>query len=115
MRAMLPVCRDAGTVLVTNMGAANPRAAAERTVEIARDLGLSGLKVACVEGDDVTGLVAPDTAFMDEPGRLRDVAMPVVGMNAYLGADAIVPALEAGADVVIGGRLSDPSMFVAPL
>jgi hypothetical protein len=115
MRAMLPVCRKAGTVLVTNMGAANPRAAAERTVAIARDLGLSGLKVACVEGDDVTSAVAPDTSFMDEPGRLSDVAMPVVGMNAYLGADAIIPGLEAGADVVIGGRLSDPSMFVAPL
>ena len=46
---------------------------------------------------------------MDEPGTLADVDMPVVGMNAYLGADAILPALEAGADVIIGGRLADPS------
>lgn len=115
MCAMLPICRKAGTILITNMGAANPRAAAERTVAIARELGLAGLKVACVEGDDVAAVVMPDTPFMDEPGRLSDVDMPVVGMNAYLGADAIVPALEAGADVVIGGRLSDPSMFVAPL
>ncbi len=36
-------------------------------------------------------------------------------MNAYLGADAIIPALDAGADVIIGGRLADPSMFLAPL
>jgi hypothetical protein len=43
MRALLPVCRKAGTQIVTNMGAANPRAAAERTIEIARELGLSGL------------------------------------------------------------------------
>jgi hypothetical protein len=41
--------------------------------------------------------------------------MPVSGMNAYLGVDAILPALAAGAHVVIGGRLADPSMFLAPL
>lgn len=115
MRALLPVCRAAGTTMVTNMGAANPRAAVARTIEIARELGLKGLKVACVEGDDVSAVVPPDQPLMDEPGRLSDVAMPVVGMNAYLGVDAIIPALQAGADVVIGGRLADPSLFLAPL
>lgn len=115
MRALLPPCRQAGTVIITNMGAANPRAAAERTVAIAAELGLSGLKVACVEGDEVSDLIAPDTPLMDEPGALADVELPVVGMNAYLGVDAILPALEAGADVVIGGRLADPSLSLAPL
>jgi hypothetical protein len=115
MRALLPVCRKAGTQIVTNMGAANPRAAAERTIEIARELGLSGLKVACIEGDEVSALVPPDQPFMDEPGTLADIRMPLSGMNAYLGVDAILPAMEAGADVVIGGRLADPSMFLAPL
>lgn len=115
MRALLPACRKAGTRIVTNMGAANPRAAAERTIEIARELGLSGLKVACIEGDEVSALVPPDQPFMDEPGTLADIRMPLSGMNAYLGIDAILPALEAGADVVIGGRLADPSMFLAPL
>jgi hypothetical protein len=115
MRALLPLCRATRTTIITNMGAANPRAGAERTLEIARELGLKGLKVACVTGDDVSGRVPPDCPFMDEPGCLNDVDMPIVGMNAYLGADAILPALQAGADVVIGGRLADPSMFVAPL
>ncbi len=115
MLALLPACRAAGTVLITNMGAANPRAAAERTVEIARELGLHGLKVACIEGDDVSNAVPRDQPLMDEPGTLADLAMPVAGMNAYLGIDAIVPALDLGADVVIGGRLADPSMFLAPL
>src|SRR5581483_9762876 len=54
MRALLPPCRAAGTVIVTNMGAANPRAAAQRTCGIARELGLTGLKIACIEGDDVS-------------------------------------------------------------
>jgi hypothetical protein len=115
MSALLPPCHAAGTVIVTNMGAANPRAAAIRTIEVARRLGLKGLKVACIEGDNVERVVPRDQPFMDEPGKLSDIDMPVVGMNAYLGADAIVPALEAGADVVIGGRLADPSMFLAPL
>jgi hypothetical protein len=115
MRVLLPACRKAGTVMVTNMGAANPRAAAERTIEIARERGMKGLKVACIEGDEVSAVMPPDQPFMDEPGTLADIRMPLSGMNAYLGVDAILPALEAGADVVIGGRLADPSMFLAPL
>ena len=115
MRALLPACRAAGTTIVTNMGAANPHAAALRTRDVARELGIAGLKIACIEGDDVTGVVSLDHPMMDEPGTLADAGRPVVGMNAYLGADAIVPALEAGADVIIGGRLADPSMFLAPL
>lgn len=115
MRALLPACREAGTVMITNMGAANPRAAAERTLAVARELGLRGLKVACIEGDDVSALMPRDQPFMDEPGTLADVDMPTVSMNAYLGADAIIPTLDAGADVIIGGRLADPSMFLAPL
>lgn len=115
MRALLPPCRAAGTTIVTNMGAANPRAAAERTLALARELGLPGLKIACIEGDDLTASGPRDALLMDEPGRLNDIDMPIVGMNAYLGADAILPALQAGADVVIGGRLADPSMYLAPL
>jgi hypothetical protein len=115
MKALLEPCRLAGTAIITNMGAANPRAAAERTIGIARGLGLKDLKIACIEGDDVTGCVSRSTQLLDEPGTLADIDMPIVGMNAYLGAEAILPALEARADVIIGGRLADPSMFVAPL
>ena len=53
---MLPACRSRGTKLVSNMGAANPRSAAERTAEIARELGIRGMKVAAIEGDDVLAL-----------------------------------------------------------
>jgi hypothetical protein len=115
MRALLRPCHDAGTTIVTNMGAANPDAAAARTVQVARELGMTGLKIACIGGDDVSDLIEPDTPFMDEPGKLSDVALPLVGANAYLGADAILPALEAQADVVIGGRIADPSLALAPI
>ena len=115
MRALLPPCRANGTTLITNMGGANPMAAAQRTIALARALGLSGLTVACIEGDDVTASVPPDTLLMDEAGALSEVGLPMVGMNAYLGIDAILPALQAGANVVIGGRLADPSLSLAPL
>jgi hypothetical protein len=115
MRAVLPACRRNGTVVVTNMGAANPLAAAQLTVGIARELGLAGLKVACIEGDDVTRQIGAGTSLHDRAGTVRDVGLPVVGANAYLGAEALLPALRAGADVVIAGRIADPSLFLAPL
>ena len=116
MRGVLPACRREGTRIVTNMGVANVAAAAELTVAVARELGLSGLKVAAVEGDDVTARIGPDTRLFDHyDRRVDEVGLPVVGANVYLGVDAILPALEAGADVVITGRVSDPSLFLAPI
>jgi hypothetical protein len=116
MRGVLPHLAASGTRIVTNMGVANVAAAAELTVAIARELGLAGLKVAAVEGDDVTGDMRPETVLFDHGGRtIGEVGLPVVGANVYLGIDAILPALEAGADVVITGRVADPSLFLAPL
>ena len=67
LEGVLPACARNGTVIVTNMGVANPRAAAERAVAVARKLGLAGLKVAAVTGDDVTHLMTPDTALWTAP------------------------------------------------
>src|SRR3954470_3162511 len=53
MQAVLPICRANKVRIVTNMGAANPLGAAEATRAVARKLGLSGLKIAAVTGDDV--------------------------------------------------------------
>ena len=53
MHAILPACCRNGVRVISNMGAANPRAAARQTIEIARRLGLHGLRIACIEGDDV--------------------------------------------------------------
>ena len=114
MRRILPLCRRHGTKLVTNMGAANPKAAAEATLRVARELGLAGLTVAYVIGDEVTDLLSRDTPLW-EGGTVADVGLKLVGANAYIGSDALLPALQAGADVVIAGRVSDPALVVAPL
>jgi hypothetical protein len=114
MRAILPLCAERGTRLITNMGVANPRRAAEKTAAIARELGVGGLRIAALGGDDVSDLIGPDTA-LDSGMTVGEVGRAPVGANAYLGADALLPALEAGADVLITGRVADPSLFLAPL
>ncbi len=115
MRAVLPACATHGTRLVTNMGVANPQGAALRTAAIARELGLRGLRIAALEGDDVHHLIGPDTPLPEAGTVVGEVGRPLVGANAYLGADALLPALADGADVLITGRVADPSLFLAPL
>jgi hypothetical protein len=106
MRAVLPLCAAHGTRLVTNMGVANPQGAAQHTARIARELGLS-LRIAALEGDDVHALIGPDTPLPEAGITVAEVGRPLVGANAYLGADALLPGLEA--DVLITGRVADPS------
>ena len=116
MRAVLPAARRNGVRIVTNMGAAHPLAAARKTVEVARALGLGGLRVAAVSGDDVLGLVREGDHVFEETGeRVASYRDRIVSANAYLGVAPIVAALQAGADVVITGRAADPALFMAPL
>lgn len=119
MEALLPLCaRRPGrpTRLISNLGAANPLAAAERTAEIAGRLGLTDLLVGAVDGDNVLDRLAEvDAQLLETSEPVRDILPAVRWAHAYVGAEALVPALRAGCDVVIGGRIADPSLFVAPL
>ncbi len=114
MRAVLGPCRRNGTRIVSNMGAANPVAAAEKVREVARDLGLSGLKVAAVTGDDVLDR-AGDLDLAETGCTAAELGDRLVSANAYIGAASLAAALDAGADVVICGRASDPALFLGPL
>jgi Acyclic terpene utilisation family protein AtuA len=116
MKAVLPACRRNGTKIITNMGAANPLGAAERTRAVAAALGLNGLRIAAVTGDDVlTAVHAGEWRIEETAGSVRDLGNRIVSANAYIGAGSIARALAAGADVVITGRAGDPSMFLAAL
>lgn len=116
MRAILPHCRANGTRIMTNMGVAHVEAAARLTVQVARELGIKELKVAAVLGDDVTDQIRGDSVLFDyDNRRVDEVGQPLVGANAYLGIDAMIPALQTGADVIITGRVADPSLFLAPI
>jgi hypothetical protein len=115
MRAVLPLCHARGIRIVTNMGAANPLAAAQKTREIAQSLGLHGLKIAAVLGDDVLDLIQQGD-YLDEQGLpLKRLGERMLSANAYLGAQPIVDALAQGANIVITGRAADPALVLAPL
>jgi hypothetical protein len=115
----LPYVAEGRTKVITNAGGVNPLAAARVAASVADQLGLHGLRIATVLGDDLmprldggelgslenaeTG--APWSQFPGSP----------VFAAAYLGARPIVEALAGGADVVITGRVADPALFLAPL
>jgi Acyclic terpene utilisation family protein AtuA len=116
MRAVLPICAARGIKIVTNMGAANPAAAARKVGEIAQSMGLSRVKVAAVIGDDVLEACQErDLSIMEFEGTIAQLGNRLLSANAYLGAGPMAEALNAGADVVITGRASDPALFLAPM
>jgi hypothetical protein len=113
MEGLLPLLGKRRFRIVTNMGAANPEAAADVLIAIARRLKVP-LKVAVVHGDDVLDRIDLDSPTM-ETGKPIAEAGPLVSANAYLGADALLPALASNADVIISGRVADPSLFLGPM
>jgi hypothetical protein len=114
--AVLRPCITNKVKIITNMGAANPVGAARAVASIARDMGISGLKIAAITGDDVMEAVRyRDLPLLETQGRVADVADRMISANAYLGAEPILQALAGSADIVITGRVSDPALFLAPL
>lgn len=108
LEPLLPVAAEQGCAIVTNLGSANPAAAAEAIHELAGELGIAGLKVAAVLGDDVLDEQLAVSWEQPAPGQL-------IGAYVYLGAEAIARALAEGADVIVTGRVADASLFVGPL
>ena len=117
MAAVLPACVAKKIRIVTNMGAANPESAALETRKLAKDLGLGDVSCAVVTGDDVTELIRahPELEIMENGLPVETLLPRMIASNAYLGADVIVKALETDAQIIITGRVADPSLFLAPM
>jgi acyclic terpene utilization AtuA family protein len=116
MEAVLPACREHGTTIITNMGAANPSSGAEVVRDVARRLGLGRLTIASILGDDVRAEIESGDFTVAGTGEpVRDLGDRLVSANAYIGAEPIVEALARRADVVITGRVADPSLFVGAI
>ncbi len=118
----LPFVAEGRTKVITNAGGINPAGATRAAVETARAMGITGIKIATVLGDDVlTRLDAlhgeQDQAFahLDTGEPFSSLPSPPAFAAAYLGARPIAEALARGADIVITGRVADASLFLAPL
>ena len=113
---VLADCHRHGIRIVTNMGAANPLGAARRVHEMARALGIRGLRVAAVTGDDLLTAMS-ETEIRCEP-VMEGIALgdrAIVAANAYLGAQPVADALATGAQVVLVGRTTDAALSLGPL
>ena len=106
--------------LIANAGGLNPLGCARACVAALQRVGCRALRIGVVSGDDVLPLMLSGDSFseyfqnLDSHNPLSSVRDRLVTANAYLGCSGIVQALNADADIVITGRVADPSMVVAP-
>ena len=119
MRQVLPEVVKRGIKVVTNAGGIHPQACARALAKVAEELGLA-VKIAVVEGDDVRAQL-PALREAAPGGQLTDlvsgkpVPANLLSANAYLGAEPIARALDAGADIVITGRSVDSAVTLGAL
>ncbi len=115
LREVLPVCLDAGVRIVGNFGSWNPQQTARKIHTLSRELGCRQPRVAVVIGDDLLSHQTPDDILnlsVDATGTANDT---LIAANVYLGAFPIAQALDQGADIVVTGRVADPSLVLGPM
>ncbi len=122
LREILPDCVEKNIKVLSNAGGVNVEGCANAIANVARELGLQGkVKIGVVTGDDVLdkldGWLADGVAInsMDDGTPLSAIRDKVQSANVYLGAAPLVEALNKGANVIVGGRLTDTGLTLAPL
>lgn len=121
IEAVLDDVQHNGVRVISNAGGVNPSACKDAILEIARQKGATGLKIAVVDGDDIL----PGIDQLIERGHLlknmetgesiTTVKDDLLSANVYFGSRPIVEALENGADIVITGRVTDTGLTLAPM
>ncbi|MCB2362340.1 acyclic terpene utilization AtuA family protein [Clostridium estertheticum] len=117
MKQVLPLCKEKKIKVITNMGSANPISAAKVVKQIAENLGIKGLKIAAVLGDDIFSNIDKymNYEILETGKNLESIKSQIISANAYIGTQGIIEALNNEADIVITGRVADPSLTLAPL
>jgi hypothetical protein len=121
MREILPDCVEKDIKVMSNAGGVNVEGCANAVASTAKELGIKGLKIGVITGDDILPRlgqfldegIAIDN--MDTGESLAGILDKVQSANVYLGAGPLVEALDKGARIVIGGRLTDTGLTLAPL
>ncbi len=119
VRSIVPLWRKGmKTRLVSNAGGLNPLGCGEACRSVLRESGCSDLSIYVVGGDDVLSQLKSESGNesyknLETGESIGSVIDRLVTANAYLGAEAIAQALGEGADIVVTGRVADPSLTVA--
>ena len=112
LRPVLADCLAHGITIVGNFGAANPDGAAQLIGRLAKELGLPPPRIAVVRGDDLSD--ADGRAIVRDHLAGSFDAERFVCANVYQGAFEIAEAIRAGAQIVVTGRVADPSLTLGP-
>src|SRR5947207_8550832 len=123
---LLPRLLDNKTRIITNAGGLDPLGLKQLIENHLEENGIHGVKVAAVWGDDLlptkSELSSKNVFKPFEPlnglGKPESTSMvgdPLLSLNAYLGAEPIVHALNSGAQIIVTGRVVDSALVLAPL
>lgn len=117
MEKILPAALKHGVKIVSNCGSTNPVAAAEYLAAKAEELGYFGVKIAAVTGDNIVEeLKAGDEYITVEGNRnVKSFGDDLIAANCYVPSYSLVEALDAGAQIVVTGRIGDSAVFMAAL
>ena len=113
---VLKRCVENGVPIIGNFGAANPIGAAKRLHALAKTQGISGLRVAVVDGDDLReNIRGLQTQQWGEEKPLDLANTEILAANVYMGSQPIADALDQDPHVVVTGRVTDSALTLGPL
>jgi len=119
VESLIPLWKQGSKVkIVTNAGGLNPKACAEACHRLLFDAGCMK-KIGIVFGDDVLPVIRRNLNnhlfnHLDNGESIRTISDNLVTANAYLGAHSIAELLVQGAEIIITGRVADPSLTLGP-
>jgi len=121
MRRILPICKQKNIKVITNGGGVNPTSCAEAVIKVAKEIGISNLKIGIVLGDNILNRLdeiissGAELNNMETGESILKIKDRLLSANVYFGAFPIVEALKHGADIVITGRTTDTGLTLAPM